>query len=310
MERRAARSINLKETGVRGVFSTKGPDSSVGGVPVVFCPDDDRMEEEVQLKAVLKSSAESKVDDGEVEQEDIAPKEGAAADPEEMLRPAGRIGRARGRKKFLERVQRSVPPVVTMRLIMTYFCLRQIFSGCQNLSFGIDASRIGLLNRMFGLICRPDGFAGWLHPQATTSNLPKNRRINNSKNQKRNVEVGHLEAHKLYKKLIKRVKNRRMNSFETIFRGVRRAVQAQFGTRFCCSVCGRCATWPRQRRWLGSARVTWRRRRRSSRAGETWLWLSGSLLRATTRRHARRFARGSCTERKRTRGFWRSATLS
>ena len=63
-----------------------------------------------------------------------------------MLRPAERIGRARGRKKFLERVQRSVPPVVTMRLLMTNFCLRHYFSGCQNLSFGIDASRIGLLN--------------------------------------------------------------------------------------------------------------------------------------------------------------------
>ena len=87
-----------------------------------------------------------------------------------MLRPAGRIGRARGRKKFLERVQRSVPPVVTMRLIKTYFCLRQCFSGCQNLPFGIDASRIGLLNKMLGLICRPDGFAGWMLPQVTTSN--------------------------------------------------------------------------------------------------------------------------------------------
>ena len=99
---RAGRSINLKETGVRGVFLAKGPDSSVGGVPVVCCPDDDHMEEEVQLKAVPKSSAESKVDDGQVEQEDIAPEEEAAADPEEMLRKAGRIGRARGRKKFLE----------------------------------------------------------------------------------------------------------------------------------------------------------------------------------------------------------------
>ena len=120
--------------------------------------------------AVLKSSAESKVDDGQVEQEDIAPEEEDqedAADPEEMLRPAGRIGRARGRKKFLERVQRSVPPVVTKRLIMTYFCLRQFFSG---LSIEIDASRIGLLNRMLGLICRPDGFAGWMPPQVTTSN--------------------------------------------------------------------------------------------------------------------------------------------
>ena len=30
---------------VRGVFSAKGPDSSVGGVPVVNCPDVDHMEE-------------------------------------------------------------------------------------------------------------------------------------------------------------------------------------------------------------------------------------------------------------------------
>ena len=35
---------------MRGVFSAKGPDSSFGGVPVVHCPDDDHMEEEVQLK--------------------------------------------------------------------------------------------------------------------------------------------------------------------------------------------------------------------------------------------------------------------
>ena len=31
------------------VFSARGPDSSVGGVPVVNCPDVDRMEEEVQV---------------------------------------------------------------------------------------------------------------------------------------------------------------------------------------------------------------------------------------------------------------------
>ena len=44
-------------------------------------------------RAVLKSSAESKVDDGQVEQEDVAPGEEDqedAADPEEMLRPAER----------------------------------------------------------------------------------------------------------------------------------------------------------------------------------------------------------------------------
>ena len=39
---------------VRGVFSVKGPDSSVGGVPVVFCPDDDHMKEEVQLKVQVE----------------------------------------------------------------------------------------------------------------------------------------------------------------------------------------------------------------------------------------------------------------
>ena len=35
---------------MRGVFSAKGPDSSVGGVPVVYCPDDDHMEEEVPVE--------------------------------------------------------------------------------------------------------------------------------------------------------------------------------------------------------------------------------------------------------------------
>ena len=39
---------------VRGVFSTKGPDSSVGGVPVVSCPDVDHMEEEVQVSVQVE----------------------------------------------------------------------------------------------------------------------------------------------------------------------------------------------------------------------------------------------------------------
>ena len=46
---------------VRGVFSAKGPDSSVGGVggvPVVFCPDDGHMEEEVQLKVQAEEEEE------------------------------------------------------------------------------------------------------------------------------------------------------------------------------------------------------------------------------------------------------------
>ena len=39
---------------MRGVFSAKVPDSSFGRVPVVFCPDDDRMDEEVQLKVQVQ----------------------------------------------------------------------------------------------------------------------------------------------------------------------------------------------------------------------------------------------------------------
>ena len=34
------------------MFSAKVPDSSFGGVPVVYCPDDNHMEEEVQLKVL------------------------------------------------------------------------------------------------------------------------------------------------------------------------------------------------------------------------------------------------------------------
>ena len=39
---------------MRGVFSAKGPDSSFGEVPVAYCPDDDHMEEEVQLKVQVE----------------------------------------------------------------------------------------------------------------------------------------------------------------------------------------------------------------------------------------------------------------
>ena len=39
---------------MRGVFSAKGPESSVGGVPVVYCPDDGHMEEEVQLRVQVQ----------------------------------------------------------------------------------------------------------------------------------------------------------------------------------------------------------------------------------------------------------------
>ena len=39
---------------VRGVFSAKGPDSSVGGVPVTYCPDVSHMEEEIKLKVQVE----------------------------------------------------------------------------------------------------------------------------------------------------------------------------------------------------------------------------------------------------------------
>ena len=39
---------------VRGVFSARGPDSSVGGVPVANCPDVDHMEEEVQVSVQVE----------------------------------------------------------------------------------------------------------------------------------------------------------------------------------------------------------------------------------------------------------------
>ena len=39
---------------VRGTFSVKVSDSSVGGVPVGYCPDEVHMEEEVQLKVQVE----------------------------------------------------------------------------------------------------------------------------------------------------------------------------------------------------------------------------------------------------------------
>ena len=43
---------------VRGGNSAKGPDSSVGGVPVVNCPGDDHMEEEVQVSVQVEVDRE------------------------------------------------------------------------------------------------------------------------------------------------------------------------------------------------------------------------------------------------------------
>ena len=43
---------------MRGVFSAKGPDSSVGEVPVANCPDVDHMEEEVQVRVQVEVERE------------------------------------------------------------------------------------------------------------------------------------------------------------------------------------------------------------------------------------------------------------
>ena len=39
---------------MRGVFSAKGPDSQLAEVPVVYCPDDGHMEEELQLRVQVE----------------------------------------------------------------------------------------------------------------------------------------------------------------------------------------------------------------------------------------------------------------
>ena len=43
---------------MRGVFSAKEQDSSVGGVPVADCPGDGHMEEEVQLRVQVEEEEE------------------------------------------------------------------------------------------------------------------------------------------------------------------------------------------------------------------------------------------------------------
>ena len=43
---------------MRGVNSAKEPESSVGGVPVVNCPDVDHMEEEVQVSVQVEVERE------------------------------------------------------------------------------------------------------------------------------------------------------------------------------------------------------------------------------------------------------------
>ena len=43
---------------MRGVFSAKGPDSSVGGVPVGNCPDVAHMEEEAQVNVQVEVERE------------------------------------------------------------------------------------------------------------------------------------------------------------------------------------------------------------------------------------------------------------
>ena len=57
----------------------KGPDSSVGGVPVVYCPDDGHMEEEVQLKVQVEEEEEIGETHGKAQGEEQKVKEQTTA---------------------------------------------------------------------------------------------------------------------------------------------------------------------------------------------------------------------------------------
>ena len=202
VEQRASCSVHQPERNwcERVCFRPRGPDSSVGGVPVGYGPDEVHMEEEDTARWSKRTLRQRRR--MWQTQRRCLDQRGASDEPEVE-------------RSSWKGCSAASLPVVTMRLTMTHFCLRQFFSGCQNLSFGIDASRIGLLNRLLGLICRPDGFAGWLRPQATTSkhiqmyhrgtrriNFPKkNRRINISKKteNKRFGRPPHINFSKNYK---------------------------------------------------------------------------------------------------------------
>ena len=55
-----------------------------------------------------------------------------------------------------------------LRILQYYQCLRFYFSLQQFISMSVDASRIGGLSRLIGMVSRPDGVGGWLPLQPIT----------------------------------------------------------------------------------------------------------------------------------------------
>ena len=69
------------------------------------------------------------------------------------------------RQKAL-RLRTFVSPAVSTRVCEMYFALREFFAAVCVVSLSFDASRLGNHNRVLGYIGRPDGYGGWLPPQA------------------------------------------------------------------------------------------------------------------------------------------------
>lgn len=90
------------------------------------------------------------------------------AEPELLLAGAVARGQA-GRKRKHDLAMRIVPLRIddrSRKLINYFFCMRHHFAKQNTVHLAVDASRVGMLNRMLGLISRPGGEAAWLPPQA------------------------------------------------------------------------------------------------------------------------------------------------
>ena len=71
-----------------------------------------------------------------------------------------------GKLRIRYRVVANGATNLSLRLLQYYFATLAHFSGRKVLSAAFDASRVGGLGRMVGIIARPDNLAAWLPPQA------------------------------------------------------------------------------------------------------------------------------------------------
>ena len=92
-------------------------------------------------------------------------------DIDEALMNQGQQRAARKRKRA-GALKITFNPVATMnfKLLQYFLCMRAFFKGCAVLHGSFDASRVGNVNRLFGLLTRPDNYAAWLHPVVTHVN--------------------------------------------------------------------------------------------------------------------------------------------